>query len=846
MRQHSSRTFLTAFTLACVWIGPQAFADDPPGAGPDHAAQMTRGLEIFKKQVRAILVERCLKCHGGKRTESGLDLSDRDRLLRGGEHGPVILPGKSSDSLLYQLIRRSREPFMPKGGKKLAENEIAAIALWIDCGAPFDRPMTAQVVREPSWTERTVPSAAKEFWSFRPLGRSGPPAIKDAAHVRTPVDYFVMQKLEAAGLRPNPEADRRKLIRRAYFDLIGLPPSPGEVEAFVNDPAAGAYERLLDRLLSSPHYGERWARHWLDLARFAESHGFEHDSDRPSAYHYRDFVIEALNDDLPYDTFVKWQLAGDEFAPDNRLALEATGFLSAGVHSTQITKNEVEKQRYDELDDMAATVGTALLGLTIGCARCHDHKFDPIPQRDYYQFVSTFTTTVRSEIDIDIDPKGYRQAKAAFDREHEPYSSAVRQYELHQLPRRAAALKQEWSRRPEPLRLATVDALMQTGIRTCGLGQLAMTTDPGWLRLKLAAAAHAGKAPRPRLVKTLVATEGLPAVRLHTQGDDFFKQTFFLRRGDPEQKEKVAAQGFLQVLMTDPARARGWQAAPPVGARTSYRRRTLANWMTDVENGAGSLLARVIVNRLWQHHLGRGLVATPSDFGARGERPTHPELLDWLATELIKSGWHLKPIHKLIMASATYREESAYDDAKGLVDRDNRLLWRWSPRRLEAEIIRDSLLAISDQLDPYLLGPGSLDPASRRRSIYFTVKRSKLMPMLQVFDAPEALGGVAERATSTIAPQALFLMNNANVRSYAGSLARRVAPSGSVSEAMAIRAAYQVALARPPDADEVVQARAFLAKQSASYSGGEAKRHELALTDLCQVLMCLNEFVYVE
>jgi hypothetical protein len=239
-------------------------------------------------------------------------------------------------------------------------------------------------------------------------------------------------------------------------------------------------------------------------------------------------------------------------------------------------------------------------------------------------------------------------------------------------------------------------------------------------------------------------------------------------------------------------------------------------------------------------------VATPSDFGARGERPTHPELLDWLATELIKNGWHLKPLHKLIMASATYREDSAYDDTKGMVDRENRLLWRWSPRRLEAESIRDSLLAISGQLDPRLLGPGTLDPASRRRSIYFTVKRSKLMPMLQIFDAPEALGGVAERPTSTIAPQALFLMNNANVRSYAGSLAGRVAPNGSVPEETAIRAAYATALARPPDADEVATAHAFLAQQSASYAGSEAKRRELALIDLCQVLMCLNEFAYVE
>jgi hypothetical protein len=830
-----------AFLICCIPLGSSVYAD-PPQTGADHALEMARGLEIFKKQVKSILVERCVKCHGGKAVESGLDLTDRDHLLRGGENGPAILPGNSRDSPLCGLIRRSREPFMPKSGKKLAEGEISAIAAWIDCGAPYDGPLTPKIVKEPSWTERMVPPEAKQFWSFRPLGNSVPQATKDNAFVRTPVDSFIFQKLEKAGLQPNREAERRKLIRRSYFDLIGLPPTPEEVDAFLNDPSSDAYERLLDRLLSSPHYGERWARHWLDLARFAESHGFEHDYDRPSAYHYRDFVIQALNDDLPYDTFVQWQLAGDEFAPGNRHALEATGFLAAGVHSTQITKREVEKQRYDELDDMAATIGTAMLGLTIGCARCHDHKFDPIPQRDYYRFVSTFTTTVRSEIDIDVDPKGYACAKAVFDAEHAPFVAAVRQYEFEKLPERAGPLTRSWNENPERRRLTVADGLMQTGFRMTGLAQLIMTTDREWLRLKIAAASHAASAPKPRLVKTLVATEGLPALRLHTQGDDFFKQTFFLRRGDPEQKESVAQQGFLQVLATEPAER--WQVAPPKDAHTSYRRRSLANWMTDVRHGAGNLLARVIVNRLWQHHLGRGLVATPSDFGARGERPTHPELLDWLASELIRNGWHLKPIHKLIMASAVYREDSAFDDAKGKIDHDNRLLWRWTPRRLEAETIRDSLLAISGQLDCRVLGPGTLDPASRRRSIYFTVKRSKLMPMMQVFDAPEALGGVAERATSTIAPQALFLMNNANVRGYARALARKI--PGKLSEERVIQTAYKMTVARPADAGEVASGRAFLAQQAASYSNSGVGAPELALADLCQVLMCLNEFAYVE
>jgi mono/diheme cytochrome c family protein len=829
---------LFSLLIVLAWWGPAA------RGGDDHAAQMARGLEVFKKQVKAILVERCVRCHGGKRTESGLDLTDRDRSLRGGENGPALLAGNAKDSLLYKLITRQREPYMPKGGKKLADSDIAAIATWIDCGAPYDQSLVVRASKEPSWVERTVPAEAKEFWSFQQLHTIVPPPVRDEAWLRTPIDRFVLHKLETAGLQPNGQAERRQLIRRAYFDLLGLPPTPEAVEMFIRDSAPDAYERLLDELLTSPHYGERWARHWLDLARFAESHGFEHDYDRPTAYHYRDFVIRAFNDDLPFDTFVRWQLAGDEFAPDNRLALMATGYLAAGVHSTQITKREVEKQRYDELDDMAANVGTTMLGLTVGCARCHDHKFDPIPQRDYYQFVSTFTTTVRSEIDVNLDPEKYRCAKADFDKEHAPYLAAVRKFEAEKLPALSAAHRAAWSSRPERLYLPVCDTLTGNAFRLSALALLAGTTDPDWLRLKLAEAQHARRAPQPRTVKALVATEGLPAIRLHTQGDDFFKETHFLRRGDPDQKETVAPLGFLQVLMADPPRH--WQTAPPSGWRTSYRRRALANWITDVNDGAGRLLARVIVNRLWQHHLGRGLVATPSDFGSRGERPSHPELLDWLAGELVRNGWHLKPIHKLIMASAVYREQSRYQEANGRNDPTNRLLWRWTPRRLEAEVIRDNLLAVSGQLDATMFGPGTLDPTSRRRSIYFTVKRSKLMPMMQVFDAPEALGGVGERPTSTIAPQALYLMNNPNVRNYALALARASVPRLSVSLDTAIHRAYTRALARIPAADELASARIFLTRQTGASSDAGTDHGLSALTDFCQVLLCLNEFVYVD
>ncbi len=1031
--------------LAWCWLMPAALLGlaaalstaMPQGAkkqdlDPEHAAKMAKGLATFKQHVRPILEQSCLRCHGGKAIESELDLSEREGLLKGGQHGPVVVLGKSQDSPLVKLIMHQREPHMPKVGAKLSDAAVAHIKSWIDLGAPYDGALVAGRAKKQSWTERVLPAEARRFWSFEPLARATPPTVADAGWCKTAVDRFIFAKQQAAGLAPSPRASKQVLIRRAYFDLVGLPPPPEEVEAFLKDNAPDAFAKLVDKLLASPRHGERWARHWLDLARFAESHGFEHDYDRPSAYHYRDFVIEAFNRDLPFDTFVKWQLAGDEYEPDNPLALKATGFLAAGVHSTQITKNEVEKHRYDEMDDKLSTLTTAFLGLTVGCARCHDHKYDPIPQRDYYRLLSTFTTTVRSEIDLNLDPAGYTKAKAAFAAAHAPYAEAVRKFEAEELPKRFAAWEQgakpsefaweilepqtmtskegatltlqpdgsilatgknakfdtytitldtrlariaavrlealahssmvkggpgravngnfaltdfglkitpqgatapaavkfagaratfqqkglpvqaaidndpksAWAIDPEfgknhaavfelaepigsekgtqlvftlkfenndghnlgRIRLSVSAAksppLVGDGIPAKARAALAVpvtkrtgeqatilldwyrTIDPAWRALNDKREAHLAKAPQPATAKCLVATEGLPAVRLHTQGEDFFPQTFFLRRGDPDNKEGAAPQGFLQALMPSADAVPHWQTPPPAGWRTSYRRRALAEWLTDARDGAGQLLARVIVNRLWQHHMGHGIVATPSDFGARGERPTHPELLDYLAGELIKNGWRLRPIHQLIMTSAVYQQASHVNVGKAKLDRDNKLWWRFPARRLEAEVIRDSLLAVSGLLDEKMFGPGTLDETSKRRSIYFTVKRSKLMPMMVIFDAPEALGGMAERPTTTIAPQALHLLNSPQVRRYARAFAKRMAPSDATPLEDAVRGAYRVALARTPTTAELQDALAFLDQQMGGYAPD--RRRESALADFCQVLMCLNEFIYVD
>ena len=1087
---------LFACSALAAWSAPMPQAPRTPAIPIDHAERMTKGMALFSASIRPVFVKQCLKCHGGEKKMSGFDLSTREALLAPNAGRVAVVPGNSGSSRLLKLLNHSEQPRMPMGSPKLKAEELRQIAAWIDLGAPYDQPLVAQL--KPKGPMQ-VTEADRNFWAYRPLSPPTPPAVKAAQAVRTPVDRFILAHLEAKGLTLNAPLDSRRLIRRAYFDLTGLPPTPAEVEAFVREcqveqssrklarmgnasfpiretqrgqdrgrertrdgsekiaasaapppspnshlpsPAQGAYQRLIDRLLTSPHYGERWGRHWLDLARFAESHGYEQDYDRPNAYHYRDFVIKALNQDLPYQTFVKWQIAGDEYEPENPLALAATGFLAAGVHSTQITASQVEKERYDELDDQLRTVGTSMLGLTIGCARCHDHKYDPIPTKDYYRLLSTFTRTVRSDYEVDLDPAAYQAAKAKFERERQPLSEALKRYEERELPGKLQAWlvahKQEatavewlapevqsirskggatftplpdgsllaggknvdndsytvvlrtdlrnirslrlealahsslvkggpgradngnialsdlrvtaapvstpsqaspvklvnaratfeqpglpvaavvdenrqsaWALDPQfgkdhaavfelekPLgfeggTLLTLTLEFNNNVRhSIGRPRLSLSTtapttlkglpvaesveralsrlaadpraelpagdraallrwyrtqDAGWRELNAKLEAYAKSEPRPQLTKMLISSEGVPAVRTHTQGGDFLEKTHFLKRGDPNQKAEVMTQGFLTLLTRTPEGEKHWQTPPPAGWRTTYQRRALAEWMTDVDRGAGQLLARVIVNRLWQHHFGRGIVATPSDFGVQGERPTHPELLDYLASELIQNGWRLKPIHKLMMSSAVYRQNGDLDRKKAAVDPGNRLFGRQAPRRLEAEVIRDAMLTACGTLDETMFGPGTLDPAQKRRSIYFFVKRSRMVPSMVLFDGPDTLQGIDRRTPTTVAPQALLLMNNTIFRGYADALARRAAPTETAPTADAIRAAYGLALSRPPSAKEASEAAQFVEAQAAIYAAEKRTTpRQLALGDFCQVLLGSNEFVYVD
>lgn len=572
-----------------------------------------------------------------------------------------------------------------------------------------------------------VSQADRDFWSFRHLDVVITPPVEDAAWCRTPIDRFILAKIEQQELTPAPPAARGTLIRRATLDIWGLPPTPEQVDAFVSDPSDNAWEKVVNRLLASPRYGERWARHWLDVVRFAESYGFEHDLDNDNAFHYRDFVIRALNDNMPFDQFVRWQIAGDELAPDKPMARMATGFLAAGVHNADIAQVRVEQERYDELDDMVSTIGSAMLGLSIGCARCHDHKYDPISQENYYELVATFERTIRGEFELAV-----------------------------------------WSGQPA--------------------------------------------------TRVLVAGEGItPLPRIYSPPPAFFETTWFLKRGNANLKDHEVTAGFLDVLTSANSNSKQQREVSAEGDSSkepTYRRTSLARWLTDQEHGAGALLARVIVNRLWQHHFGGGLVATPNDFGLRGRRPTHPELLEWLSAELIRNDWRLKSLHRMMLQSSTWKQAVLSDQRR---DVDDECFRGHKLRRLEAESIRDQMLALSERWDNQMFGPGTLSEHQSRRSIYFRVKRSQQIPMMALFDAPDALQSISNRPETTVAPQALTLLNANHIQALATSFAQRLTEEHPAVPDM-VRAGYREALGRYPTADELSESIEFIDQQQREYA----------------------------
>jgi hypothetical protein len=693
-----------------------------------------------------------------------------------------------------------------------------------------------------------IPPARKDHWAWKPPARPDLPRVTNRAWVRNPIDAFILAKLEAAGVAPAAPATQAQLIRRVTFDLIGLPPTPQEVDAFLADPAPEAWEKVIDRLLASPHYGERWGRHWLDLARFAESNGYEHDEIRPDAWRYRDYVIRSFNRDKPYDRFLREQLAGDELYPDDPEALIATGFNLLGPDMTD-TSDQTQR-RQNTLDDMTETAGLAVLGLTIGCARCHDHKFEPIPQSDFYRLEAFFSPAAFRH-DLPIAEKQERAAHAQAERAYaelvkptqeaiaaleEPYRQKLYAERLAKLAdeARAAHLTPEARRTPAQQELvAKTNRLLAVAPKSI---LASMSKEDRVRDAELQAQLKQFDAQKPRPLPMTLGLEDMEKV----------PKTFVLERGELGHHAEEVQPGFPIILSP------GYQAVPAAVSApwptTTGRRTALANWIV---SGNNALTARVLVNRLWQRHFGRGIVATPNDFGVRGERPTHPELLDYLATEFVARGWSIKAMHKLMLMSVTYQQSASASAEVLAKDPGNELFSRMNRLRLEGEIIRDTMLAASGRLNPQMGGPGvfppvppgtfkggmggwtvSRDPRDHvRRSVYIFARRNLRFPFLETFDLPDSNLSCPKREQSTTAPQALALLNGQDVLDAAHALAARLTGEAATGEERIVQA-YRLVLGRAPTMTERQGARAFLAGSP--------------LSELCRALFNANEFIYLD
>jgi cytochrome c553 len=762
--------------MALALVAP-AFASAAEQPSPEAVA-------FFESKVRPVLVEHCFRCHGTAKQKGGLRLDSRAAILTGGDRGPVVVPGAPEKSRLIQAVRYDDPDLKMPPSKKLDVQQVANLSRWVKLGAPWSGAEKA-IAAPPRRGAMQITEKDRAHWAFQPVQRPAVPAVKDQAWVANPVDAFILSRLEAKRLRPNSPSAKRELIRRLYYDLTGLPPTPQEVEAFLADCSPQAYEALVERLLASPHYGEKWGRHWLDLVRFAETNSYERDNPKPNAWRYRDYVIRSFNDDKPYDRFIREQLAGDELPGTDAEAIIATGYYRLGIWDDEPTDRDLA--RFDGLDDVITTTGQAFLGLTLDCARCHDHKIDPIPQRDYYRLLAFFNNInhFRNGGPTDqvrlVPGNGGRQSFA--------YLPKQPPFDREQLKRK----------RREASDLAL--CITETGCR----------------------------AP----------------------------ETFILLRGNPQAKGDAVTPGFPQVFgLPDPV-----IPTPPADARSTGRRTALANWIAAPDN---PLTARVMVNRLWQHHFGRGIVRSPNDFGFQGTRPTHPELLDWLAAEFMAQGWRLKPLHRLIVTSNAYRMSSRSDPRALAADPANDWFWRFDMRRLTGEEVRDSILAVSGVLNPKMYGPGvyvdiprevlagqskpgygwgqSPPTEQARRSVYIHVKRSLLTPILESFDIAETDRTTPVRFTTTQPTQALGMLNGDFLNQQAGVFAERLRCEAGPDVRRQVRRALYLATGRRPEGAEIARGLQLIeVLQKARGASAEA-----ALAGFCLLVLNLNEFIYLD
>jgi len=766
----------------------------------------------FARDIQPIFQKQCYACHGPEKQKSGYRLDMRSVALKGGDQGEApILPKDAAKSPLFRFVSGEDEDMLmpPKesGKPRLSTEELKSIQAWLDEGAVWPDEYSGQK-REPS-----------SHWSLQPLAMPAVPVGPGNA-----VDAFIQQKLAEKKLTLSPEADRRTLIRRLSFDLLGLPPSPGEIDAFLADESPTAYETLVDRLLASSHYGERWGRHWLDIARYTESQGFEYDRLRENAWHYRDYVIQSFNDDKPYRQFMKEQIAGDVMEPVTKDGIIATSLLICGpwdqAGNAQSNKTQRAITREDELEDMIGVVGQSFLGLTINCARCHAHKFDPIPHEEYYRIKSVFEGVKHGERSIasDEETKARSQQQKELERQVEQANETMVRIESEGAKQ---AIAKRSSGSPEPGPAATKAEITAS------------------LNAEQASSHSSALANLQRAKKSLADLKKLPVSYTGVRVQPPITKR--LKRGDVNSPDEEVTPGALSAV---------FELEPDFGLAADSpekeRRLKFADWLADARN---PLPARVMANRVWHWHFGQGLVATPNDFGVSGDRPSHPELIEWLAVKFVESGWSVKALHRLIVQSATYRQSSAFQGAAASIDADNRLLWRFAPRRLEAEAVRDAMLVASGQLNPIGGGPGfrpftttefnatfytpvdRSEPEFNRRTVYRINVNSGKDPLLDSFDCPDPSVKTPRRGVTTTPLQALELMNNAFIQRQAGHLAERAMQSTKGDVSLAIEDAYEFAVGRKPNEGEAN--RAMVAAQ------------ERGLASVCWALFNSTEFIYV-
>ncbi len=777
-----------------------------------------RATEALAIEARSLLDAECLDCHDAAEGRSGLSLAGRDGALKGGKRGPALVPGDARSSLMMKTVLHAVKPTMPPGNDKLSDDQVAILRRWIDAGAPW-----------PQGTSKVPP--APRWWSFQKPQRPSVPKIQND-WVRTPVDAFILAKLNEKGLRPAAEADRLTFIRRATFDLHGLPPTEAQITAFKNDTSPKAYETLVDRLLASPHYGEKWGRHWLDLVRYADTSGFEQDPYLLDAWRYRDWVIAAFNDDKPYDRFIKEQIAGDEIYPDDPQARAGTGYFTVGPNRDMLFKVE-DINRTESLTDFVDTTSATFMGLSMGCARCHDHKYDPISQKDYFRMWAVFVPAVKTRVFLH-----YNDARS-FD-----IGENVRTFKLRDIGEQLGELMGPAREKAVQKKKSKSGPAQTTEITEDDIRAVMGKEDA----LRLRELEH-------RLVNMFSGYRPGPmAPGITDVGPQSAEPTFMpLRGGGQGERLKPglpAALGGGDIP----------ESPKDKTATSTGRRRALAEWLASPNN---PLTARVIVNRLWQFHFGRGIVESANDFGRRGLPPSHPELLDWLATELVAQGFSLKKMHRLLMLSSVYRSAPTESPEAHKQDAENRLLSHASRRRLTAEEVRDAILLASGSLNPKMYGRPVVPPLAAeelfgmsvpirdawvvtgktsehtRRSVYLLSRRGYRQPLLEAFDSPESVLSCPRRDSSTTAPQSLTMLNSGFAMDQARAFAKHL-DLGAKDEAVVTKA-FRMAFGRDPVGEEIAVTKDFLGRQAKNLNGRSA-----AFVELGRSLFNMNEFLYVE